>query len=40
MFPVLFKQVEQRLVLELNASAGQNLTGRHAVYMEVVRSKQ
>jgi len=38
MFPVKFKQVEQRLVIELNALSAQNLTGRHAVYMEVVRS--
>jgi len=40
MFPVKFKQVEQRLVVELNAAATQDLVGRHAIYMEIVRSKQ
>ena len=37
MAPVPFKQVPQRLVVELNGSG--NLVGRHVVFMEVMRSK-
>ncbi len=38
MCPVPFKNVGQRMVIELNASGG-NLTGRHAVYFEVMKTK-
>lgn len=38
MCPVPFKNVGQRMVIELNSSGG-NLTGRHAVYFEVMKTK-